>query len=115
MTAELQRITRLFEKFFNKSSEQLPKDKASQDAATEEEQSSQTQENTAPNDNKGKRKIGDGGRNPLPPDLLRVENVVEHEVPVVRVSLLLEGIDLSQLPCCCAGGTKRKRFSRKTS
>ena len=85
MTAELQRITRLFEKFFNKSSEQLPKDKASHDTTAEEEQSPQTPENTAPNDNKGKRKKGGGGRNPLPPDLPRVENVVEHEVPVCDV------------------------------
>ncbi|MCL2118777.1 MAG: hypothetical protein FWH27_10170 [Planctomycetaceae bacterium] len=84
MTVELQRITRLFEKFFNKSSERLADDKASKNAADELE-SPQASENTDSEQPKGKRKKGGGGRNPLPPDLPRVEQVVEHEVPMCDV------------------------------
>jgi transposase len=76
MTVELQRITRLFEKFFHKSSERLADDKASKAA-------NETPDNATPEPPQGKRgKKGDGGRNPLPPELPRIEQIVEHEIPV---------------------------------
>ena len=71
MTLELQRITRLFEKFFNKSSQkilQAQEEKAAQKQATPLE--------TEPP--KGKRgQKGGGGRNPLPPELPRVEQRID--------------------------------------
>ena len=71
MTLELQRITRLFEKFFNKSSQKLlqaQEEKAAQKQATPLE--------TEPP--KGKRgQKGGGGRNPLPPELPRVEQRID--------------------------------------
>jgi len=79
MTAELQRITRLFEKFFNKSSEKLLQEKQENQGAKDK----QTPENQDSEASKSKRGTkGGGGRNPLPPELPRVEQVVEHEVPV---------------------------------
>ena len=61
MTTELQRITRLFEKFFNKSSQKLlqsQEDKAAEKAAKENDVESEPP--------KGKRgKKGGGGRNPF--------------------------------------------------
>ena len=73
MTTELQRITRLFEKFFNKSSQKLlqaQEDKAAEKAAKENDAESEPP--------KGKRgQKGGGGRNPLPPELPRVEQRVD--------------------------------------
>jgi Transposase and inactivated derivatives len=78
---ELQRLSLLFEKFFNKSSQKYLQEKKKKEE--EKAESSPTPENQEPDTPKGKRGAkGGGGRNPLPPDLPRVEQVVEHEIPV---------------------------------
>jgi transposase len=70
---ELQRITHLFEKFFNKSSQKLLQTQAEKEAR--KQVASDHQEPDPP---KGKRGLkGGGGRNPLPPDLLHVEQVID--------------------------------------
>jgi transposase len=73
MTAELQRITRLFEKFFNKSSEKLLQDK--EQAKSNEAQTPDNPETEKPKSTRGAK--GGGGRNPLPSDLPHVEQVID--------------------------------------
>lgn len=92
---EIQRISLLFEKFFNKSSQKLLQDKERKEAekkAAEEALAAQAPENTPPDESdsagapEGKRNgKGGGGRNPLPEHLPRIEQVVEHEVPVCDI------------------------------
>jgi len=65
MSVELQRLTRIIEKFFNASSEKITKDD-SQASAPENVESKPK-----------RRKNGGGGRNPLPPDLPRVECLID--------------------------------------
>ena len=74
MTKELQRLTLLFEKFFNKSSQKLLQ------AQEEKEANKQAKANEPASEEppKGKRgQKGGGGRNPLPPDLPRVEQRID--------------------------------------
>jgi transposase len=73
MTTELQRLTLLFEKFFNKSSQKLLQ------AQEEKEANKQAQANEPETEPpKGKRgQKGGGGRNPLPPNLPRVEQRID--------------------------------------
>jgi len=76
VTTELQRLTLLFEKFFNKSSQKLLQQQE------EKEVEKQAQANEPASDEleespKGKRQKGGGGRNPLPPGLPRVEERID--------------------------------------
>jgi transposase len=68
MTGELQRMSRLIEKFFGNSSEKLPKEKP----VTETSEDNVT---IAPR--KKREKNGGGGRGILPANLPRVENVID--------------------------------------
>ena len=81
MTVELQRLTLLFEKFFNKSSQKLLQSQAEKEAQREADKQAALQEASAngePEKPKGKRGVkGGGGRNPLPPDLPRVEKRID--------------------------------------
>jgi transposase/regulator of replication initiation timing len=73
MTKELQRLTLLFEKFFNKSSQKLLQ---SQEEREAEKQAKANEPVSEPP--KGKRgQKGGGGRNPLPPGLPRVEQRID--------------------------------------
>ena len=77
VTNELQRLTLLFEKFFNKSSQKLlqqqeEKEAEKQARANEAETESESE---APKGKRGQK--GGGGRNPLPPGLLRVEEKID--------------------------------------
>ena len=73
MTTELQRITRLFEKFFNKSSQKLLQ--SQEDKAAEKQEKENDPESEPPKGKRGQK--GGGGRNPLPPELPRVEQRVD--------------------------------------
>src|SRR5215469_12886462 len=73
MTAELQRITLLFEKFFNKSSQKLQQSQEEKEA--EKQMKADDEEITEPKGKRGQK--GGGGRNPLPPDLPRVEEKID--------------------------------------
>ena len=77
VTNELQRLTLLFEKFFNKSSQKLlqqqEEKEAEKQAKANEPASDESEESP-----KGKRgQKGGGGRNPLPPGLPRVEERID--------------------------------------
>lgn len=67
MSVELRRLTRIIEKFFDKSSEKIPKDDSSVPAP----------ESVIADTKRKRNKNGGGGRNPLPPDLSRVENIID--------------------------------------
>jgi Transposase and inactivated derivatives len=79
---ELQRLTRLFEKFFNKSSQKLLQTQEEKEAQ-KQAAASQTPENPASEEHLadtpgGKRNgKGGGGRNPLPAHLPRVEQRID--------------------------------------
>src|SRR5215469_2388880 len=73
LTLELQRITLLFEKFFNKSSQKLLQ--AQEEKEAEQQMKSDDEEVTLPKGKRGQK--GGGGRNPLPPDLPRVEERID--------------------------------------
>jgi len=73
LTAELQRITRLFEKFFNKSSQKLLQ--AQEDKKVEQQTMPPQPEIEPPKGKRGQK--GGGGRNPLPPELPRVEQCLD--------------------------------------
>jgi len=73
VTLELQRITRLFEKFFNKSSQKLLQ---AQDEKEAQKQATPNMPQDEPPKGKRGRK-GGGGRNPLPPELPRVEQRID--------------------------------------
>jgi len=80
MTTELQRLTLLFEKFFNKSSQKLLQSQAEKETQKEADKQAalQVPENQELERPKGKRGVkGGGGRNPLPPDLPRVEERID--------------------------------------
>ncbi len=73
---ELQRISLLFEKFFNKSSQKVLQSQEEKEA--QKKADAQTPENQESEPPKGKRgEKGGGGRNPLPPELPRVEKIVD--------------------------------------
>ena len=73
---ELQRITLLFEKFFNKSSQKLLQAKEEKEA--EKQAATASSDAQEPEKPKGKRgSKGGGGRNPLPPNLPRVEQRID--------------------------------------
>jgi len=74
VTSELQRLTLLFEKFFNKSSQKL----LQQQEEKEAEKQAKANEPETDESPKGKRgQKGGGGRNPLPPGLPRVEERID--------------------------------------
>ena len=74
VTNELQRLTLLFEKFFNKSSQKL----LQQQEEKEAENQAKANEPETEESPKGKRgQKGGGGRNPLPPGLPRVEEKID--------------------------------------
>ena len=68
LTAELRRLTMLFEKFFNKSSEKLSKEKPSDETPKPDD--------AAP-ERKKRKKNGGGGRSALPEGLPRVEKIID--------------------------------------
>ena len=71
--SELQRISRLFEKFFNKSSQKLLQ--SQEERASEKQTVTKNQESEPPKGKRGQK--GGGGRNPLPPNLPRVEQRID--------------------------------------
>ena len=73
LTAEVRRLTLLFEKFFNKSSEKLPKDEPS----VEPPEGSEPETSEAVPQRKKREKNGGGGRSALPEGLERVEKVID--------------------------------------
>ena len=73
VTNELQRLTLLFEKFFNKSSQKLLQ--AQEEKEAEKQQKASEPESEPPKGKRGQK--GGGGRNPLPPELPRVERRVD--------------------------------------
>jgi transposase len=75
MTKELQRLTLLFEKFFNKSSQKLLQ---AQEEKAAEKQAKANESESESDPPKGKRgQKGGGGRNALPPELPRVERRID--------------------------------------
>jgi transposase len=74
--SELQRISRLFEKFFNKSSQKLLQAQEEKEAEKQEAASCPTPEKEEPKKDRRNGK-GGGGRNPLPPELPRVEQRID--------------------------------------
>jgi hypothetical protein len=68
LTAELRRLTLLIEKFFNKSSEKLPKEKPSDETPHTDD--------AAP-ERKKRKKNGGGGRSALPEGLPRIEKIID--------------------------------------
>ena len=75
MTNELQRLTLLFEKFFNKSSQKLLQAQEEKEAEKQAKANEPKSESEPPKGKRGQK--GGGGRNPLPPELPRVEQRVD--------------------------------------
>ena len=73
MTNELHRLTRLFEKFFNKSSQKLLQ--AQEEKEANKQATANEPESELPKGKRGRK--GGGGRNALPPDLPRVERRID--------------------------------------
>ena len=97
---ELQRITRLFEKFFNKSSEKLLLDQEKK--KNKEPQTPENPESPKSQSKRGSK--GGGGRNPLPPELPRVEQIVEHDIPIC---------DFCDTPFKCIGEERSEQLHFK--
>ena len=75
VTNELQRLTLLFEKFFNKSSQKLLQSQEEKAAEKQQQASEPESESVPPKGKRGQK--GGGGRNSLPPELPRVERHVD--------------------------------------
>ena len=102
LTEELRRLTLLFEKFFNKSSEKLPKDEPS----VEPPEGSEPDTSEAVPQRKKREKNGGGGRSALPEGLERVEKVIdvpEEERRCDCCEALFKWIPTTK-PCCSMFG-----------
>jgi transposase len=74
VTNELQRLTLLFEKFFNKSSQKLLQSQEEKEAE-KQALANEPESDDSPKGKRGQR--GGGGRNPFPPGLQRVEQQID--------------------------------------